>query len=56
MVKTRTKKTVVEDEASDVSPSPFSPLSGPIGLVCLIVAKALGASQVIITGKQPLQL
>lgn len=34
----------------------FSPLSGPIGLVCLIVAKALGASQVIITGKQPLQL
>lgn len=32
----------------------FSPLPGPIGLVCLIVAKAMGASQVIITGKHPL--
>lgn len=25
--------------------------SGPIGLVCLLVAKAMGASKVIITGK-----
>lgn len=30
----------------------ISPLStGPIGLVCLLVAKAMGASQVLITGK-----
>lgn len=52
------KKTTVYDDSctSARSPSLFSPLSGPIGLVCLIVAKAMGASQVIITGKHPLLL
>ena len=30
---------------------PLSPLSGPIGLVCLLTAKACGAAEVIVTGQ-----